>query len=507
VIKGANALWRGLNMFVTGDEMLIEERLYIDGQLRPASGGRTLDNISPVTEEVIGVAADANAADMNDAIAAARRAFDEGKWSSDPLFRVKCLRQLHAALVKHASGFRATLRAEVGATEISLRTAMFDAALNCLTYSAQLAETFDWEQPMKGDGSEWGMASQRTIVREPIGVAACITPWNAPTQVNLAKIGPALAAGCTVVLKPAPDTPWSGLLLGKLVAEETDIPPGVFNVVTTSDNSVAQLLAEDPRVDVISFTGSTQVGRHLMSVGGETIKRIFLELGGKSSWIVCDDADLDQSVMRCAFQATAQTGQGCAINTRMLVQRPIYDEVIARLQAVYPMIKYGDPADTSVYMGPLINAKQHKRVLDYIEKGKTEARLLIGGKRPDHLPTGYFVEPTVFVDVDPDATIAQEEIFGPVLCVIPFDTDEDAIRIANNTIFGLAGTVTSRNLDRARSIARRVRSGMMNINNGAYYNPSVPFGGYKQSGIGREMGEMGLEEYMEIKIISQDISN
>jgi aldehyde dehydrogenase (NAD+) len=485
--------------------MLVEERLYIDGTLRPASDGRTLGNINPVTEEVIGVAADANAADMDAAIGAARRAFDEGTWAADPQFRAKCLRQLHAALVKHASGFRATLLAEVGAAEVSLQSAMFDASLNCLTYAAHIAETFVWEEPMKDDGSEWGFSSKRTIVREPMGVAACITPWNVPLQINLAKVGPALAAGCTVVLKPAPDTPWSGLLLGKLVAEETDIPAGVFNVVTTSDNAVAQLLAEDPRVDIISFTGSTQVGRHLMAVGGKTIKRVFLELGGKSPWIVCDDADLDQSVAMCAFQATVQAGQGCSINTRMLVQRAVYDEVIARLQAIYPMIKYGDPADPSVYMGPLINAKQHDRVLTLIEKGKTEAKLLLGGKRPEHLPKGYFVEPTVFVDVDPEATIAQEEIFGPVLCVIPFDTDEDAIRIANSTIFGLAGTVTSTNLERAHRIARKVRSGMVNINNGMYYNPSVPFGGYKQSGIGREMGERGMEEYLEIKIISEDL--
>jgi aldehyde dehydrogenase (NAD+) len=492
-------------MFLTGAEMLVEERLFINGKLRPASGGRTLDNISPVTEEVIGVAADASAADMDEAIGAARTAFDEGSWASDPQFRAKCLRQLHAALVKHASACRATLLAEVGAAEISLQTAMFDAALSCLTYAAHLAETFVWEEPMQDDGAAWGMASKRTILREPMGVAACITPWNVPMQINLAKIGPALAAGCTVVLKPAPDTPWSGLLLGRLAAEETDIPAGVFNVVTTSDNAVAQLLAEDPRVDIISFTGSTQVGRHLMSIGGQTIKRVFLELGGKSAWILCDDADLDQSLMMCAFQATAQAGQGCSINTRLLVQRAIYDEVIARIQAIYPMIKYGDPADTSVYMGPLINAKQHKRVLDMIAKGKTEAKLLLGGKRPDDLPKGYFVEPTVFIDVDPRATIAQEEIFGPVLCVIPFDTDEEAIAIANDTIFGLAGTVASRDLARAHRIARRIRSGVVNINNGMYYNPSVPFGGYKQSGIGREMGERGMEEYLEIKIISEDL--
>ena len=492
-------------MTMTGTaRMLIEERLYIEGRLRPASGGRTYPNIDPATEEVLGVAADADAADMDAAIAAARTAFDAGEWSADPLFRAKCLRQLHAALLKHAPEIEATLRAEVGACEVSLRSAMFDMALTILPYAAHLAETFRWEQDI-GTGEQWGMPSRRKLIREAAGVAACITPWNVPMQVNLAKLGPALAAGCTVVLKPAPDTPWSGLLLGRLAAEETDSPPGVFNVVTTSDNSVAQRLADDPRVDVLSFTGSTQVGRLLMAQGAQTIKRVFLELGGKSSYIVCDDADLDRNAALCAFQATMQAGQGCSINTRLLVQRPVYARMIEKIAAQFAAIRYGNPSDAANHMGPLINAKQRDRVLAMIERGKTEgARLLIGGGRPAHLPKGYYVEPTVFVDVDPNSTIATQEIFGPVLCVIPFDTDEEAITIANNTIYGLAGTVASADLQRARRIAGRIRSGVVNINGGMYYNPSVPFGGFKQSGVGREMGELGLEEYTEVKIVSED---
>ena len=487
------------------EAMMIEERLYIGGTLRPASGGQTFENIDPATEEVLGVAADGDAVDMQEAIGAARMAFDAGEWSNDHALRARCLRQLHAALQKHASEIRATLRAEVGACEVSLASAMFDMALGILPYSAHLAETFEWESDL-GTAEEWGMPSKRTLIREPTGVAACITPWNVPMQVNLAKIGPALAAGCTVVLKPAPDTPWTGALLGRLVAEETDIPPGVFNVVTTSDNAVAQILAEDPRVDVISFTGSTQVGRLLMSLGSETIKRVFLELGGKSSYIVCDDANLDAHAIGCAFQATVQAGQGCSINTRLLVQRPVYEEMIEKVTAFYQTIQYGDPRDPKTHMGPLINAKQRDRVLAYIEKGKAEgARLLIGGGRPAHLPRGYFVEPTVFADVDPQSTIALEEIFGPVLCMIPFDTDEEAIEIANNTIYGLAGTVASEDVDRARGIARRIRSGVMNVNGGIYYNPAVPFGGFKQSGLGREMGELGFEEYTEVKVLCEDL--
>ncbi len=485
---------------------LVEERLYINGKLRPATAKRTFENINPTTEEVIGVVADASKEDMNEAIAAARKAFDETEWSNDPMFRAKCLRQLHAALLKHADSFKATLIAEVGATESSLQLAMFDSALGCLNYSAHAAENFEWETPMPDDGSEWGMASKRTIVREATGVAACITPWNVPLQVSLAKIGPAMAAGCTIILKPAPDTPWSGTALGRLVAEETDIPAGVFNVVTTSDNSVAQILSEDPRIDVVSFTGSTQTGRLLMKAGSQTIKRIFLELGGKSSQIVCNDADLDMVAFICAFGWTMQAGQGCVINTRLLVQRSVYDEVVEKVTQAFKNISYGDPTDPKNHMGPLINAAQHKKVLAYIETGKQEgARLMTGGARPAHLKKGYFVEPTVFADVDPDSTIAMEEIFGPVLCIIPFDTDDEAIKIANNTIYGLGGAITSKNLERAHSMARRIKAGVVTINNGIFYNPSVPFGGYKQSGIGREMGVMGVEEYTEVKIICEDL--
>jgi aldehyde dehydrogenase (NAD+) len=242
-----------------------------------------------------------------------------------------------------------------------------------------------------------------------------------------------------------------------------------------------------------------------MAVGAETIKRVFLELGGKSSYIVCDDADLDHHAMLCGFQATAQAGQGCSINTRVLVQRPIYREMLDRLVAFYRAIPYGDPADPNNRMGPLINAKQRDRVLAYIEKGKAEgAKLSIGGGRPAHLPKGYFVEPTIFADVDPRSAIAQEEIFGPVLCVMPFDSDDEAIEIANDTIYGLAGTIASSKPERARRIARRIRSGVINVNGGIYYNPAVPFGGFKQSGVGREMGELGFEEYTEVKVVCED---
>jgi aldehyde dehydrogenase (NAD+) len=483
----------------------IEERLYIGGRLRPAEGGRTYANIDPTTEEVIGVAADASAADMDEAIAAARAAFDEGSWSADHALRARCLRQLHDAMIENAAALRATSTVEVGGTEVSLSTAMFDMSVPLLTYAADLLDGYSWieELPVR---EVMGTPTRRTIEREPVGVAACITPWNVPMQVNLAKVSAALAAGCTVILKPAPDTPWNATALGKLVAEETDVPSGVFNVVPTSDNAVAQILAEDPRVDLISFTGSTTTGRHLMALGAATIKRVFLELGGKSSWIVCDDADVDANAAMVSYQACTQAGQGCSINTRLLVQRPIYDEMVEKVKAVYESITYGDPADPTVYMGPIINKRQHEKVLDYIAIGKAEgARLVTGGGRPAHLPRGYFVEPTVFADVDPNMRIAQEEIFGPVLCIIPFDTDDEAVEIANNTIYGLAGTVESASTERARAIAERIRSGVVNVNGGMYYAPEAPFGGFKQSGLGREMGLMGYEEYTEVKLIAEGI--
>jgi aldehyde dehydrogenase (NAD+) len=244
-----------------------------------------------------------------------------------------------------------------------------------------------------------------------------------------------------------------------------------------------------------------------MATAAATVKRVFLELGGKSAWIVCDDADLAANATRVAAQSLSQAGQGCSINTRLLVQRPVYEEMIQRGAEAFRALPVGDPADPAVHMGPLINARQRQRVLDYIEVGKAAgARLVLGGGRPADLPYGYYVEPTIFADVDPGSRIAQEEIFGPVLCVTPFDTDDEAVQIANSTIFGLAGTVESRDADRARAIAARVRAGVVNVNGGVYYSPDVPFGGYKQSGIGREMGTLGFEEYTEVKVIAEGVA-
>jgi aldehyde dehydrogenase (NAD+) len=334
-------------------------------------------------------------------------------------------------------------------------------------------------------------------------VAGLVTPWNFPFMLNLSKLVPALMAGCTAVLKAAPDTPWSATWLGKLVAEETELPPGVLNIVTARDPAeVGDQLTGDSRVDVISFTGSTAVGKHIIRRCADSLKRVFLELGGKSAQIYLDDADLLKLVPGGGATICMHGGQGCAIPTRMLLPRSRYAECVEALTAAFKGLPYGDPTVMGNVMGPLINAKQRERVLGYIEKGKAEgAKCVAGGGRPAQLNKGYFVEPTLFVDVDPDATIAQEEIFGPVLSVIPYDTEDDAVRIANNSRYGLSGSVFAGTLERALSVAKRIRTGTLSLNGGQWFGPDSPFGGYKESGIGREHGVAGFEEYLQIKTI------
>jgi len=303
-----------------------------------------------------------------------------------------------------------------------------------------------------------------------------------------------------VVLKPAPDTPWSATFLGRLIAEETDIPAGVVNVVASSDHLVGEALTTDTRVDMITFTGSTATGRRIMAKASETVKKVFLELGGKSANIVLDDADLSASVPISAMGVCTHAGQGCAITTRLLVHRSRYDEAVEMAAATMAAVSYGDPWDAANFQGPLISDRQRQRVLGYIETGKAEgARLVCGGGVPAHLPKGYYVEPTLFADVNPRATIAQEEIFGPVLVVCSFEDDDDAVRIANDSIYGLSGAVTSASEDRALAVARRVRAGTLMVNGGMYNAPDVPFGGFRQSGLGRENGVEGFEEYLEVK--------
>jgi aldehyde dehydrogenase (NAD+) len=347
-----------------------------------------------------------------------------------------------------------------------------------------------------------GQPNRRILRREATGVVGAITPWNFPLYLNLCKLGPALASGNTVVLKPAPDTPWSATHLGRLIAEHTDIPAGVVNVVASSDHGVGELLATDPRVDLVTFTGSTATGRRVMECASQTVKKVFLELGGKSANVVLDDVDLAVSLAGIGTMCT-HAGQGCAIPTRLLLPRSRYEEGVALAKAGFEKLAYGDPTNPAHLMGPVVSRKQRERVLGYIEKGRQEgARLVTGGGVPKHLPKGFYVEPTVFADVDPDATIAQEEIFGPVLAVIPFEDDDDAVRIANNSLYGLSGVVTSASEERALAVARRIRAGTLSVNGGMWFDVDTPFGGYRQSGLGRENGVQGFEEYLETKVMA-----
>jgi aldehyde dehydrogenase (NAD+) len=485
------------------DALLSEDRLLLDGKLVPAEGGRTYANIDPSTGEELGVAADAGPADVEVAIAAARRAFDETSWSTDVAARARGLRQLADAMTRELDGLRATAIAEVGAPALLTHGPQVATPIGFLGYNADLAERYEWSTDL-GDAESFGAHSHRWIEREPIGVIGAITPWNFPTQINLAKVAPALAAGCTVVLKAAPDTPWAAAVLGRMIAEETDIPPGVVNVITSSDKAIGALLSRDPRIDMISFTGSTATGRAIMRDCSDTVKKVFLELGGKSAHIVLDDADLAAAVGSCAFQICVHAGQGCAITTRLLLPRSRYEEGVEVAKAVLATMPYGDPRDESVLMGPLISAAQRDRVEAHVATGLREgARLVLGGKRPEHLPRGFFYEPTLLADVDPRATVAREEIFGPVLVAIAYDDDDDAVRIANDSIYGLSGAVSSADHQRALAVARRIRTGTIVVNGGNYYGADVPFGGYKQSGIGREMGVLGFEEYLQAKSLAE----
>jgi aldehyde dehydrogenase (NAD+) len=486
-----------------GNALWQEERLLIGGKLVEATGGATYANTNPATEAVIGRAADASGPDVDAAVAAARQAFDGTSWSTDHAFRIRCLRQLQEQLVTHAEDLRKTMVAEVGTPVALTYGPQLDLPVASLSWVADLAEGYAWRQDI-GVSTVFGAANDRYVRREAAGVVAAIVPWNFPMQIQLAKVGPALAAGCTVVLKAAPDTPWTSSLLGRIAAEETDLPPGVFNVITSSQNQMGQQLVEDPRVDLVSFTGSTATGRTIMAAAAPTLKRLFLELGGKSALVVLDDADFELASVLAAFQVTTHAGQGCAITSRLLLPRARYDEGVEAVRAALAAMAYGDPTDASNLMGPLISEKQRQRVLGYIGAAVDEGGTVVtGGGVPAHLPTGYYVEPTLISGLGPDATPVREEIFGPVLCALPHDGDDHAVALANDSIYGLSGAVVGTDLDRARGVAARLRTGTVGVNGAQWYGADVPFGGYKQSGLGRESGRAGFEEYLETKSVAE----
>jgi aldehyde dehydrogenase (NAD+) len=482
-----------------------ESRMLVDGELVAAASGEEFDNLSPATGLVLGRTAAAQPQDMDRAIAAARTAFDNTDWSTNRALRKRCLEQLQSAIEAEKEDLRAELIAEVGCPVMTTQSAQLDWPLaDGLRYPARLIDDFEWERKLDGGGL-FGDRNVRTVVKEPVGVIGAITPSNFPIEVILNKLGPALATGNTVVLKPDPNTPWNATRLGRLIAEHTDIPAGVVNVVPTPSNEVAGLLGTDRRVDGISFTGSTTVGKLLMRQGADTMKRMFLELGGKSVAIVLDDAN-PAAIIGAAIGVCVHAGQACAATTRMLVHRSLYDEAVATVTATYQAVPVGDPVGAETLVGPVISAAQKERVLSAIDQARRDgATITVGGgpvqNLPEHLTGGLFVQPTVIVGVDNSAAIAQQEVFGPVLIVMPFDDDDEAIRIANDSAYGLAGAVISRSTDRGMNIARRIRTGSFGVNGGMFYGADAPFGGYKNSGVGRQCGIEGFEQYLETKTI------
>lgn len=468
-------------------------RLLIGGQLLEAE--QTFPSLNPATGEVLGYAPDATVADADAAVAAARNAFDNGVWATDTALRIRCLEQLHQALVEHRDELADLTIAEVGATPALCQGAQLDQPIEIVRYYAELLKTYPLTEDL-GNVESRGMQHHRWVEKEPAGVVAAIIAYNYPNQLALAKLAPALAAGCTVVLKSAPDTPLITLALGELIANHTDIPAGVVNVLSGADPAVGAALTTSPDVDMVTFTGSTPTGRAIMAAASETLKKVFLELGGKSAAIVLDDADFNTAALFSAFSMVTHAGQGCALTSRLLVPKKHKDELVELIKNNFALVKLGNPTAPGTYMGPLISAKQRDKVDGMVRRAvEAGATLVTGGEKVD---PGYFYTPTLLADVDPSSEIAQEEVFGPVLTVIAYEDDDDAVRIANDSIYGLSGAVFGSE-DRALAVARRIRTGTFSINGGNYFSPDSPFGGFKQSGIGREMGRAGFEEFLESK--------
>ncbi|WP_319453379.1 MULTISPECIES: aldehyde dehydrogenase family protein [unclassified Mycobacterium] len=482
-----------------------ETRMLINGWLCESGSGARFDNVSPATGQVLGWTSAASADDMDAAIAAARKAFDTTTWSTDRSLRQRCLRQLQFALEREREKLRDEIIAEGGAPLMTTTMAQLDWPLSdALTGPAELIDRFGWERDL-GPGTTMGGHNRRRVYKEPIGVVAAIAPWNFPFEIVLNKLGQALATGNTVIVKPDSNTPWSSTRIGRLIAAHTDIPPGVVNVVPTPDNAVAQRLVTDPRVDMISFTGSPEVGRLIGEKGAQTYKRVFLELGGKSAMVVLDDADLDTVVPRAA-QVCMHAGQGCGINTRALVPRRMYDEYVDKAAAMFNHISAGDPARPDTVLGPVINATQQARILGFIDRARAGgAEIAVGGTAPRDLDAalagGTYVSPTLVVGIDNSFEIARREVFGPVLVVLPYDDDEEALAIANDSDYGLSGSVYSHSPERALAFAKRMRTGSVNVNNGLFYGADAPYGGYKTSGVGRQNGIEGFEQHLETKVI------
>lgn len=480
-------------------------RQYIGGEWVDAVSGETFDVINPSNGEVIAQVPKGGREDARRAMAAAREAFDSGVWSDmDPDERVRILRQVIDKLIEHESELAELEALNAGMTIRATQTVITGYCITHWDYFSRQAAR-PRQEPL--EPVEFPTHSYNFVLREPVGVCAGIIPWNFPLVMAVWKLAPALAMGNTVVLKPASYTPLTALRLAELL-DETELPKGVVNVICGAGAAVGEELASHPDVDKVSFTGSTVVGRRIMQLASSTIKKVTLELGGKSPNIVFEDANMEAAVDGALWATFFHQGQVCESGTRLLLPESIHDEFVERLVERAKQIKVGDALDYDSDMGPLVSQKQLETVEDYVRIGREEgAKLALGGKRPSDVPDGgFYYEPTIFTEVDNAMTIAQEEIFGPVLSVIKFKDDDDAIRIANDTIYGLAAAVWSEDYDRALSAAKRIRAGTVWINDHHLINCVAPFGGYKQSGLGREMARYGLDEYTEVKHVHVDLT-
>ncbi|UBU11181.1 aldehyde dehydrogenase family protein [Nonomuraea gerenzanensis] len=461
-------------------------QLYIGGSWTASASDDPIEVVNPATEEIIDRVPAGSPDDVEAAVAAAGKAFPA--WSrTAPGERGKLLAQAADLLKQRADEIAKTIATDMGAPlgfALKVQTLMPAAVL--ASY-ADLAESHPRESRV----------GNSLVVKEPIGVVAAITPWNYPLHQIVCKVAPALAAGCTVVLKPSEVAPLAAYALAEIF-DEVGLPPGVFNLVSGRGPVVGEAMAAHPGVDMVSFTGSTAAGRRVAALAAETVKRVALELGGKSANIILPDADLPLAVKVGVANCFVNAGQTCSAWSRMIVQRDQYDEAVHLAVEAARGYRVGDPFDGSTKIGPLVSATQRDRVIRYVNRGQEEgARLVAGGTERPH-ERGYYVEPTVFAAVEPGMTIEQEEIFGPVLSLIPYTNEDKAVEIANDTKYGLAGAVWAGTEEHAVAVARRLRTGQVSINGGRF-NPLAPFGGYKQSGVGRELGEHGMEEYLEVK--------
>ena len=470
------------------------DKLFIGGKWVEPSTSEVIQVFSPATGEKVGQVPLAAEADVNAACAAARKAFDEGPWRiTPPAERGAVIGRAAKLLEDRADLFKHLLKLETGQPQTIVDMMQYGAALSGLQYYAGAADKFTWNDIRDG------IYGQTLVMKEPIGVVGAVVAWNVPLFLACNKLGPALLAGCTVVLKPAAETPLSTNALAEVFAE-AGLPEGVLSVVPGGPET-GRALTANPELDKFTFTGSSAVGKEVGKLAAEKLKPCTLELGGKSAAIILEDADLDSTLPMLVFSGLMNCGQACVGQTRILAPRSRYDEVVEKVSSAVAAMQVGLPDDPASIIGPLISERQRERVEGYIKKGVEEgARIVTGGGRPEGLDGGWFVQPTVFADVDNSMTIAQEEIFGPVLAIIPFDTEEDAIRIANDSAYGLAGSVFTTDFPKAVEIAKKIRTGTYAVNMYAF-DPGAPFGGYKNSGIGRENGPEGVEQYCEAKSI------